>query len=70
MQPHTMSYARTVIALAFMLAAAIFAWRISGAAATLLHDFHLHLQASMPHPAKLQAPKITSVPKLAPISCQ
>lgn len=71
MQPHTMSYARTVIALALILAAAIIAWRISTPAATLLHDFHLHLVASMPKP-KVTAPATLNpvLPKLAPISCR
>jgi hypothetical protein len=67
--PPTMSYLRSVLTLAFLVVIAIFAWRVSTPAATLLGDMHVHLQASLPHPAKLPAPKMTSVPKLAPITC-
>ena len=64
----TTSYLRTVLTLACLLMVAIFTWRVSGAVITLLHDFHVHLVASMPKP-KVPAPKMTSLPKLAQISC-
>jgi len=66
MQPSHLS-ARSVFSMAVLIMAAIVAWRISAPLATLLHDFHLHLAASMPRPAQ---PKVIPVPpKLAQIAC-
>jgi hypothetical protein len=65
--PH---YVKSLLTAAVLLMVAIVSWRLSGPAATLLGDLHLHLVASMPHPAKVPAPKMTSIPKLAPISCR
>jgi hypothetical protein len=42
--------ARSVLAAAVLIMAAIFAWRTSGAVTTLLHDYHVHLTA-VAHPA-------------------
>jgi hypothetical protein len=37
--------ARSVLAAAILIMAGIFAWRVSGEAALLLHDYHVHLTA-------------------------
>jgi hypothetical protein len=69
MPPPTMSYLRTIATIAVLIAVAIFAWRVSGPVASILHDYdlHLHLLATAPRPA---APKvIPAPPKLAMISC-
>jgi hypothetical protein len=61
---------RQVLAAAVLIMAAIFAWRVSGSANTLLHDFHIHLVASVPHQSTPHPKVVPAPPKLIPISCQ
>ena len=68
--PPTTSYLRSVLTLAVLLMVAVFMWRVSGVVIILLHDFHVHLVASMPKP-KVAAPKLNPMlPKLTQISCR